>query len=158
MWVRCSLGPHQSSSYSLERSKGDKTRAISQEGPFQTQPLTVLFPAHKFQSRCRPWPQRAPDSFPSKVLSPTRSRTVFRVGAWLTRETNTRILSYSSSMAPGSIREPTWVPEPVLQQAESLGLLSRGQREGRKKVCAAASRRHGTTMPLFLFYVWSSIL
>lgn len=56
MWVRCSLGPHQSSSYSLERSKGDKTRAISQEGPFQTQPLTVLFPAHKFQSRCRPWP------------------------------------------------------------------------------------------------------
>ena len=54
MWVRRSLGPAQSSSYSLERPEGDKTQGISQEGPFQTQPLTVLFPVYRFQSRCRP--------------------------------------------------------------------------------------------------------
>ena len=56
MWVRCSLGPAQSSSYSLERPEGDKTRGVSQEEPFQTQPLTVLFPVYRFQRRCRPWP------------------------------------------------------------------------------------------------------
>ena len=148
----------QSSSHSLERPEGDKTQGVSPEGHSKFSLWQSSSQCTGFRAGAGLGPRVLQTPFLAKASLPPEAELfpVWELG-WQVRPTP------ESCLIPPPWHQEAFVNPPgyhslVLQQAESLGLLSRGQREGRKKVCAAASRRHGATMPLFLFYVWSPII
>lgn len=119
-----SLNPAQSSpgkllcSQYLERLEGDRKQGISQEVPFQIQPVIVSYLA---QTTLTVYPNRAPVSqeiqavvlkrprLHSQQDSPTESRTVSSIGVQLAAGMSTRstcALPSSYSTALGALAKP----------------------------------------------------